>query len=696
MTDKARIGVDIGGTFTDVALEVDNRLYTGKVLTTHAAPEEAVIEGLNSVVEAAGIAPQDIVLVIHGTTLATNALIERKGAPTALVTTAGFRDVLEIRGEDRYEQYDLTIELPRPLIPRRLRFTVAERIDADGSVFLPLDTTGLEQVGDTLAQAGIEAVAICFLHSYRNAAHERAAREVLTSKLPGVSICISSEVAPEMREYERFSTTAANAYVQPLMARYLDRLQARLNSLGFACPLLLMLSGGGLTTIDVAKRLPVRLVESGPAGGAAFAADLARRCGLGDVLSFDMGGTTAKLCLIDSYVPHRSRDFEVDRIWRFCKGSGLPLRIPVIEMVEIGAGGGSVAGVDELGRVIVGPQSAGSEPGPACYGRGGKEPTVTDADLTLGRLDARRFAGGKMKLNTARAHETLSHRVGASLGLGVDHAALCVVEMVEENMSAAARVHAVERGYDMTNRTMIAFGGAAPAHALRMAEKLGIDRVVIPNGAGVGSAIGFLRAPISFEVVQSLHQSVDTLDEGAVRRLLQHARDEAERIVSSAAGGAALSALRKVSMRYVGQGHEIEVAMPDCDDDMAAALTRGFEAAYLDIYGRLIPEGRIECLTWSVTVEASVPETGPTAPAGAATPCRPPPKATETRRVVDPHTGEAADCAVFARTALAQGQRVSGPAVIVENETSSYIPAAFTAEIGPFGQIDCRRNGAAR
>ncbi|MBW3097169.1 hydantoinase/oxoprolinase family protein [Pseudohoeflea coraliihabitans] len=691
MKDKARIGVDIGGTFTDVALEVADERYTVKKLTTHTAPEEGVLAGLTEVVEAAGIAPSDVGLVIHGTTLATNALIERKGARTALVTTEGFRDVLEIRGEDRYEQYDLTIELPRPLIPRRLRFTVPERMNADGTVFRPLDEAELERVGEALAEAGAEAVAIGFLHSYRNGVHERRAREVLSYSLPEVSFSISSEVAPEMREYDRFSTAAANAYVQPLMARYLDRLQARLNALEFTCPLLLMLSGGGLTTIDVAKRFPVRLVESGPAGGAAFAADIAVRCGLGDVLSFDMGGTTAKLCLIDGGVPHRSRDFEVDRMWRFRKGSGLPLRIPVIEMVEIGAGGGSIAGVDALGRVTVGPKSAGSEPGPACYGRGGTHPTVTDADLILGRLDGKNFAGGKMALVEDKASESLISQIGIRLDLEAEHAALSVVEMVEENMSSAARVHAVERGYDMTDRTMIAFGGAAPVHALRMAEKLGIDRVVIPKGAGVGSAIGFLRAPISFEVVQSLHQLVDELDEVAVRNLLEKAHGEAADIVRKAAGTAELNVVRKVSMRYVGQGHEIEVAMPERDDNMAVELNRAFEEAYIGFYGRLVPEGRIECLTWSVTVATSHSQaTGSkdsSVAAGGA------PQCLGTRRVIDPRTGQAGDCHVYLRTDLTAGAGISGPAIIIEDETSTYVPESFNATIGAFGIIDCQRIG---
>ncbi len=391
----ARLGVDIGGTFTDVALEAGDRRFSAKILTTPDAPERAVIAAMHAVLRDAGLTPGDLSIIIHGTTLATNAIIERKGARTALVTTEGFRDTVEIRHENRFEQYDVNIDLPPPLVPRRLRFVVPERIDARGRVITPLDEAAVEAVAVKLSALGIESVAIGFLHSYTKPAHETRTRDILAARLPGVSFTLSCEVSPEMREYERFSTACANAYVQPMIGRYLRNLEERLGAEGFGCPLFLMLSGGGLTTVATAIRFPVRLVESGPAGGAIFASHIARQCGLDKVLSYDMGGTTAKICLIDDYRPQTSRAFEVARVYRFKKGSGLPLRIPVIEMVEIGAGGGSIARVDRLRRITVGPDSAGAAPGPACYGRGGEAPTVTDADLVLGRIDPTGFSGGK-------------------------------------------------------------------------------------------------------------------------------------------------------------------------------------------------------------------------------------------------------------------------------------------------------------
>ena len=687
--DRAQIGVDIGGTFTDVALEVAGRRLGIKTLTTHDAPERAVLEGIAEAVAAAGIGPDQVDLAIHGTTLATNALIERKGARTAFVSTEGFRDVLEMRSEDRYEQYDLTIDLPRPLVPRRHRHTVPERIDAQGDVRVPLDHGALDRLGVRLRDDGIEAVAIGFLHSYVDGAHERAARDVLAGHLPDASICLSSEVAPEMREYDRFSTTAANAFVRPLLERYLGRLQRELAAMGIGCPLLMMLSGGGLATVETAKRFPVRLVESGPAGGAAFAADIARAAGLGDILSFDMGGTTAKLCLIDDGTPHRSRDFEVDRVWRFRKGSGLPLRIPVIEMVEIGAGGGSLAGIDALGRITVGPESAGSMPGPACYGRGGTRPAVTDADLVLGRLDADGFAGGSMTLDCDAARRALTEAVGGSLGLDAVEAAWSVSEIVEENMSSAARVHAVERGFDVTGRTMIAFGGAAPNHALRMAEKLGIARVVVPEGAGVGSAIGFLRAPVAYEVVRSLKQRLDALDGAAVEALLAEAEAEARGIVDAAAPSLDCIVIRKVSMRYIGQGHEIEVAFENPGGQLTETLTEGFEDAYRGFYDRLVPGGQIECLTWSVTVEAVRP--GATAGRVEAPPAVEPPPPDGMRRVIDPANGAAFDCPVHRRDRLPAGAVLAGPVIVAEDETSTYVPATFTLRVGALGMLDCTR-----
>ncbi len=508
----ARLGVDIGGTFTDVALEVDGKRYSAKLLTTPHAPERGVLAVIRTVLREANLTPPQLSIIIHGTTLATNAIIERKGAKTALVTTEGFRDTVEIRHENRFEQYDVNIDLPPPLVPRRLRRVVPERIDARGRIVTPLDEAAVAALAERLEEDEVESLAIGFLHSYVNPAHEERAREVLTRHLKGVTMTLSSEVSPEMREYERLSTACANAYVQPMIGRYLVNLEALLHEEGFTCPLFLMTSGGGLTTVETAIRFPVRLVESGPAGGAIFASHIARQCGLDKVLSYDMGGTTAKICLIDDLQPQSSRAFEVARVYRFKKGSGLPLRIPVIEMVEIGAGGGSIARVDQLKRITVGPDSAGADPGPACYGQGGDLPSITDADLLLGRIDPTGFSGGKMALDRAAAERALQREVADKLDLALDVAALGVSEIVDENMANAARVHAIESGKDARGRTLVAFGGAAPLHASRMADKLGLDRVLVPSNAGVGSAVGFLRAPISYEIVRSQLQRLDSFD----------------------------------------------------------------------------------------------------------------------------------------------------------------------------------------
>ena len=438
-----------------------------------------------------------------------------------------------------------------------------ERLDNTGKVLLPLDEAAVRALIPLLQRENVESVAVGLLHAFVNPVHERRIQAILAEALPDIPVSLSSEVSPEMREWERFSTTVANAYVQPMMARYLRRLETALHAAGATAPLFLMMSGGGLTTIETACRFPIRLVESGPAGGAIFSAHIARECGLDNVLSFDMGGTTAKICLIDDFKPQTARTFEVARVGRFRKGSGLPLRIPVIEMVEIGAGGGSIAHVDTMGRIGVGPESAGADPGPACYGRGGTHPAVTDANLSLGRYDPARFAGGSIKLDVAAAHDALVADVGAKLGLTAELAALGVVEMVDENMANAARVHAIESGKTYEGRTLIAFGGGGPVHACRVAEKVGINRVLVPSGAGVGSAIGFLRAPVGYEVVRSLYQRFSTFDVAAVNDLLDDMRVEAEAAVAKGSFGAPVVETRTAYMRYVGQGHEIPVPLPN-------------------------------------------------------------------------------------------------------------------------------------
>jgi len=694
-----RLGVDIGGTFTDVALEVTNstggQLFSAKVLTTPDAPEQAVIAAIQTVLRDAGLHPRNLAIIIHGTTLATNAIIERKGAKTAFVTTEGFRDTIEIRHENRFEQYDVNIDLPPPLVPRRLRFVVPERVNAQGQVVVPLDEGAVERLAERLAADQVDSLAIGFLHSFTNPTHEQRTREILSSGLTGVTFTLSSEVSPEMREYERFSTACANAYVQPMMGRYLVNLEEKLQQEGLRCPLFLMLSGGGLTTVETAIRFPVRLVESGPAGGAIFASQIARQCRLDTVLSYDMGGTTAKICLIDDFQPQTSRAFEVARIYRFKKGSGLPLRIPVIEMVEIGAGGGSIARVDQLKRITVGPDSAGADPGPACYGRGGKEPTVTDADLLLGRIDPTGFSGGRMALDRDAAETAMQQVVAAPLDLALPLAAFGVSEIVDENMANAARVHAIESGKDARGRALVAFGGAAPLHAARMADKLGLDRVVVPSNAGVGSAVGFLRAPIAYEIVRSQLQRLDAFDAASANALLAAMRSEAETIVRRGEPKAPLTEMRSAFMRYRGQGHEIAVPLPvrPYRDEDAAELLAAFEAAYRRLYSRVIPGVEVEVLSWVLLLSGPVPADDAEPPPE---PPRYTPQPARRRAVFDADTADFVEVAIYERAALVPGAVIAGPAVIVEDETSTVVSPAFDARIDAYGYIELTRRTASQ
>jgi N-methylhydantoinase A len=688
---SARLAVDIGGTFTDLALEAGGKRTTAKVLTTQAAPERGVMDGFRTITRAAGVAPSDIELIIHGTTLATNAVIERKGARTALVTTEGFRDVIAMGNESRYDQYDLNIVLPEPLVPRYLRLPVAERLDNTGQILRPLDEAAVHAVIAVLRREAVESIAVGLLHAFVNPVHERRIRAILQEALPDIPVSLSSEVSPEMREWERFSTTVANAYVQPMMARYLRRLEADLHEAGTPAPLFLMMSGGGLTTIETACRFPIRLVESGPAGGAIFSAHIARECGLDSVLSFDMGGTTAKICLIDHYKPQTARSFEVARVGRFRKGSGLPLRIPVIEMVEIGAGGGSIAHVDTMGRIGVGPESAGADPGPACYGHGGTHPAVTDANLALGRYDPVRFAGGSMRLDAGAAHDALLAEVGAKLGLTADLAALGVVEMVDENMANAARVHAIESGKSYEGRTLIAFGGGGPVHACRVAEKVGINRVLVPSGAGVGSAIGFLRAPVGYEVVRSLYQRFSSFDVAAVNDLLDDMGQEAEAAVAKGSFGAPTAQTRTAYMRYVGQGHEIPVPLPRRvlgPDDIALIRAR-YDEEYARFFDRPVPGSDVEIMSYAVVVttvtqDATVAVRGGDILATEAIPVR-------TQRVRDTTTGAVSNWAIYDRATLVADATLAGPAIVVEDETSTLIGPGWTARVNRLGYIELTR-----
>jgi N-methylhydantoinase A len=688
--ETVRLAVDVGGTFTDVVVEQGEKRTTAKVLTTPRAPEEGVLEGIDAALQSAGLSLAEVGIIIHGTTLATNAIIERKGAVTALITTEGFRDVLDIAYETRYDQYDVFIDKVTPLVPRYLRFTVPERVAVDGEELKPLDEAAVSALLPKLDAAGVMSVAIGFLHAYVDDSHEQRVREIIAAARPAWTITLSSEVCPEIREYERFTTATANAYVQPLMARYLTRLNSELDSRGFKGALFMMTSGGGLTTLETAVRFPIRLVESGPAGGAILATGVAMATGVDKALSFDMGGTTAKICLIEDYTPEAGRSFEVDRQARFQKGSGLPLRIPVIEMVEIGAGGGSIAAIDALQQITVGPQSAGSDPGPACYDRGGAAATVTDGDVALGRIDPASFAGGKVKLAPQKSVDALTATIGGPLKLSGEMAGYGVIEMVDENMANAARVHAIERGKVIGEHTIIAFGGAAPLHAARLAEKLAIDRVIVPTNAGVGSAVGFLRAPIAYEVVRSRYMRLREFDAGQANALLDAMQAEALAVVRSGAPDATLEEKRVAFMRYKGQGHEIVVPLPNRQLTAAdtAMLKQVYDREYQALYGRTIPDADIEVLTWAMTIGTSEATQEPVAvPAAMAAPAP-----SGRRPVFDPPSQTFHDIPQYRRSDLSPGMRVAGPAIIAEDETSTFVSASFGARIDASGFIVLERN----
>ena len=684
-SEQIRVATDIGGTFTDIVLQAGEQLITTKVLTTPRAPEQAVIAGVRHVLAEASLGFADIDVFLHGTTLATNAIIERKGARTALIATDGFRDSLEIADESRYDQYDVFIEKPATLVKRAWRFTVPERVDVEGTVLRTLDEEAVIAVARQLTEQNIEAVAVAFLHSYVNPAHEIRTGEILREHCPQIEVTLSSEVCPEAREYERTSTAVANAYVQPLMAGYLKRLAEGFAQEGYNSAIHLMTSGGNLASLDTARRFPIRLVESGPAGGAILAAELAAERGEDQILSFDMGGTTAKVCLIENGEPLKARYFEVDRSARFMKGSGLPVRIPVIEMIEIGAGGGSICQVDALARIQVGPQSAGSEPGPACYGLGGEAPTVTDGDVVLGKIDPARFAGGRIPMYPDKAATALEQTIGKPLSMTAIEAAFGVAEIVDENMANAARVHAIERGVDIASRTLIAFGGAAPLHAARLAEKLNITRVIIPHGAGVGSAIGFLRAPVAYELIRSRYMLLDEFDADSANSLLDTMSHEATQAARSAAGERELLEKRGAFMRYAGQGHEVQIELPNRPVVAGDAqhFREVFEATYRHLFKRHIPDAAIEIMSWSVAVST------PRAAAGSlpAVSARNPVAGAPTRAVFDAHLGKSVPMAIIERNTLHAGDTFSGPAIVVEEGTSTLVSSQFDVLVDAGGAL---------
>lgn len=688
-----RLAVDIGGTFTDTVL-IDAQgtiLATTKTPTTPANPTFGAIEGVERVLAEANSTLSQIEGFIHGTTLATNALIERRGAVVATITTAGFRDILEIAYERRYSQYDINLVKPDLIVPRSRAFTIAGRMTASGDEVQAFDEGAVEALANDLAASGADAVAICLMHAYANPAHEIRLREMLQQALPEIVISLSHEVSPEAREFDRLCTTIANAFIQPLMADYLAEFQSRFSQEGLRCPILMMTAGGGMTTIETAARLPIRLVESGPAGGAILAARIAAEIGESEVLSFDMGGTTAKLCLIDGFRPQTTRRFEIARAARFIKGSGMPVRIPVIEMIEIGAGGGSIAHVDRLGRLQIGPESAGSEPGPAAFAKGGTAPTVTDADVMQGLIDPAFFAEGRLEIDVQAAEKALATDLGAPMGLNAAQVAHGISEIVDENMAGVGRMHAVESGKDLSTRLMIAFGGNGPLHATRVARRAQVDRILIPRDPGVGSAVGFLFAPVSFEIVRSRYDTLTTLDLKGLNAFFDGMIDDAQSVVRAGVPDGPLTRRRVGFMRYHGQGHEIEVPLPDraLTEADIPALRNAFEVEYSRQFSRAVPGMTIEILNWAVEVSSqpsALRRVSDTATEQTA-------EAMGARRIMCDVTGVWREAAVYDRDGLRPGDRLAGPALIIEPQTTTFVSADFSARVDAAGNIWLHRQG---
>ena len=684
------VGLDIGGTFTDVyMLEPDSgRTARFKSLTTTDDPARGAVEAMMAALDEAVASPGQIGVVLHATTLVANALIERRGASTALVTTRGFEDLLNIAREKKYDIYDIFLEKPPPLAPRERCFGVGERIAADGSVIEPVDADSMDGIVADIVASGAEAVAVCLLHSYVNPEHEQRVAAVLRDRLPGIAVTISSELLPEMREYERATSTTANAFVLPMIDGYLARLAEQLHDREIDAPLFIMLSSGGISTSEVVRRFPVRICESGPAAGAVTAASIGHLVGEPKVLSFDMGGTTAKACLIHDYAPQVTTEFEVARMYRFKKGSGLPLHIPVVDLIEIGAGGGSIAHVDQLDLLKIGPDSAGSDPGPVCYGRGGEQPTVTDADLILGYLGAGSFLGGRMTLDPGRARRAIDEKVARPLGLSIGEAALGMHAIVNENMANAARIHTVERGHDPAAYTLVAFGGAGPVHAYGVARRLGIKRIIVPQSAGVGSALGLHLAPRSYHLARTVIGTLQGLDWSAVERAYAEMTREAVDVLKDAGVKRRdISFIRIADMRYAGQRKELAVALPtgSLSTRKAAAIRRAFEDSYERVYRRIHDGHDVETLTWRLVAE------GP--PIVNAAELHHAPQ-NDSRRALTGRRpmlfegwSKARDCAVYDRRLLAPGRRVRGPAAIEETESTIIVGPDAQAVVDDYGNI---------
>lgn len=683
------LAIDIGGTFTDIVLYDDatGRFTAHKELTTPSDPARGVVDGIRRLFTAEGTEASGITRVVHATTLFTNALIERRGAVTGLITTAGFRDTLEIGHERKYELYDLHLPLPQPLVRRALRLEAAERVAPDGMVEIPLDPASVLSAADALVAQGVESVAICFLHAYANPAHEQEAARLIAARHPGLILSLSSDVAPQIREFDRTSTTVANAYVKPLAENYLNRLSGDLAALGITAPFFMMLSNGGLTHVDEAKRVPVQLLESGPAAGALSAAFFGERSGCRDLLAFDLGGTTAKLALVTGGEPLVVHKFEAGRERRFTAGSGLPLTISTIELIEIGAGGGSIATHDALGLLKVGPRSAGSLPGPACYARGGTDPTVTDGNLLLGYLDAETFAGGTMKLSVDAAGEAVG-ALAASAGLDVLRTAAGIHAVVNETMAAAARVHVAEQGHDPRDFALLVTGGGGPLHGCELARRLGISQVICPPGAGVASALGLLLAPARVDRVATISRRLDATDWAALEAAYARLEAEARAVITATIGDGARVALRRAAdLRFVGQGYELITELPPGPYGGTAevAIREAFLSSYERVFSRRPAVAAIEIVNIRVSATGSAAEgdLDPEVPKAASG---------------DPRTGTRlarfgeviCEAPVLDRRRLPAGTEISGPAIIEEAMSTLLIPPGARATVEASGNIAIR------
>jgi len=679
-----RIGVDIGGTFTDFALfdTSATRMAIHKQLTTPSDPSAAVLDGIRRLLADSSVPIGEVHDIVHGTTLVTNAVIERKGAVTGMLTTAGFRDILDMGYESRYDLYDLRLRFPPPVVPRRLRAEVDERVRHDGTIERRLDKASVRKaIVDLKRKGGIEALAVCLLHSYANPAHEQAILALAKKEFPELYVSCSADVFPNMREFERWTTTTMNAFTRPMFDRYLRRLESELATQGFRGNVYIMTSSGGTVTTETARQYPVRALESGPAAGALMSAYHGRTLKLDHLLAFDMGGTTAKGALIRHGTPLKKYMMEVARVHEFKRGSGLPVRIPVIDMIEIGAGGGSLAGVDDRGMLRVGPKSAGADPGPACYGRGGTGATLTDANLMLGYLDAGFFLGGAMRLDRAAAERAIADAVARPLSLTPARAAWGMHEIINEDVARAFRVHASERGFDYRGSSMVAFGGSGPVHAMAIARKLKIPRVVFPVGAGVMSALGLLVSPLSFEVARSRRVYVDDLNADGFATELRRLIDQASQFLRQAGTAAAdIRVTLRLDMRYQGQGHEIEVTLPRATELEAlfGELPQLYARTYAETYLVSFLEEPVEIINWKVEATGPAPafSSGYSLGAGATTPAR-----KGTRPAYFASAGGYVEVPVYDRYAMAPGTRIAGPAIVEERESTCVIGPGDRAEV---------------